>query len=134
MGRKDREVDLDYEDGAATGTIKDSGEIKKTYLYQVEIKLTRKERIPVTPVLNNIEIVNGFKLKHSHVDHFNEYERVLFLTDTHFGFRSDYFSEPETFHHRRFISDLLSVAIAIKLDAIVWGGDILDLADFSRYL
>lgn len=42
MGRRDRRVELDYQDGAATGSVRDTGLIAKEQLYQIKVWLTRR--------------------------------------------------------------------------------------------
>lgn len=57
---------------------------------------------------------------------------VLFIADPHFGFRWS----PEglrPFHVRPFITALLRIAQAEGPDTVIWNGDVLDLADWSRF-
>lgn len=135
MGRKDRQVDLRYNNGAATGFVKDSGKLFKTYLYQVKVKLTKKQRIPVIPVIEPVQILQKAELRKSEVlDSQDNATRVLFLTDPHFGFSVKPFEVAEPFHNRIFLSDLLAILIDLYfVDYVVWGGDILDLAEFSKF-
>jgi hypothetical protein len=144
MGRKDREMDVSYEAGAATGHIKDTGQIKKTYLYQITVKLTRRKRIAVHAVLEPIQVnmastpdgsptwVQSVLQSQSPKPKNKEKETVLFIADPHFGFEET-FEGMEPFHLRTFLSDLLTIGEAYQPDYVVWNGDLLDLADFSTF-
>lgn len=133
MGRSKKKVDLSWEDGAQSGYVQDDGTIHKEYLYQIEVKLTRRERVPVLPTLQPVEIINNIEFKKIRKSEGADVKRVIFVTDPHFGFSTPQFETPRPFHHRRFLSDLMCVAVSVRPDYVVWGGDILDLAEFSKY-
>lgn len=134
MGRKKKYVDLDIVDGVMTGIVEDLGTLHKEYLYQIEVKLERVERIAVRPVLQPIHISNDVKVPfqetHQNVDGL---KKILFITDPHFGFRTEPFEDPVAFHDRTFLSDLLAICEFEFPDYVIWGGDTLDLTDFSRF-
>lgn len=135
MGRKDKHVNVTWKKGVMTGHVEDTGGIHKEYLYQVEVKFTRKQRIAVGAVLEPVIIRSRkTKLRKKQVsNNKGEVVQAIFITDPHFGFRIDPFSAPIAFHNRIFLSDLLAIATTLGVDYIIWGGDILDLADFSRF-
>lgn len=130
IGRKSKEVDMTFEEGRVSGRLKDSGEIKKEYLFKIEVKLRRKNPVAVSPVIVPVQI------DFQPVKYFGEKddsgETILFITDPHFGYlRVDQKLVP--FQVRHFIGSLLEIAKEIQPDLIVWGGDILDLPGFSRF-
>lgn len=133
MGRKDREVALSFDEGVASGYVKDTGEIKKTYLYQIEVKLTRKQRLSVELVLSPVQIKNHQRPIKGAVKKPKGSTSIIFVTDPHFGFSTKPFEKPEPYHDRLFLSNLLAIARRVEPDYFVWGGDILDLAEFSRW-
>lgn len=133
IGRKAKTVDLEYLDGVASGTVVDTGEIKKEYLYQVTVELERIQPIPSGPVIFPISITSNTKPKNATVDGSENTRRILFVTDPHFGYREERFEKPKPFQNRGFLGDLLSIASSLVPEEIIWGGDMLDLADFSKY-
>lgn len=130
MGRKAKRVSLEWVAGKATGFVEDSGKIAKTYLYRINVKLTRINRVAVKPVLRpiNISVLTSAKS----VDYSEDGLRVLFIADPHFGFRQTW-QNLTTIHSRTFINGLLTIARAIRPNVTVWNGDLLDLAEFSRF-
>lgn len=58
--------------------------------------------------------------------------KVLFITDPHFG-HIRHLHGMETIHDRMFLSGLLEVARKVKPEYVIWNGDLLDLAEFSRW-
>lgn len=135
MGRKGREVDIEYVEGKATGFIKDGGKLHKEYLYQVTIKLTRKNRVAVKAVLNPIQIVSSYRnLPRVEQEEVDGEQEILFIADPHFGFKRTFTNKLEPFHDRLFLGGLLKVAEVHNPDHIVWNGDVLDLPDLSKFL
>lgn len=135
IGRKKKTVDLDIVDGVMTGLIEDHGEIHKEYLYQIEVRLERRERIAIKPVIQPIQITNNVVVPNRKESLSQEFEKqsILFITDTHFGFRTERFEKPVAFHNRVFLSDLLYISKILKPTITIWGGDTLDLAGFSKF-
>ena len=132
MGRKAKEVDLTWTDGKADGFVKDEGEINKTYLYQVEVKLTRKNRVAVKTVLHPINFT-VFGEAHP-TDHTKDDDdlTVLFIADPHFGFRRRA-EGLVPIQSREFLNALLTIAGIIKPNVTVWNGDVLDFAEFGSF-
>lgn len=81
------------------------------------------------PVLMPVDIVNKFQ---SVPKTKKRKGSILFITDPHFGFLNRN-GNLEPIHHRQFLSNLLALTQAEEIDGIVWGGDMLDLADASRF-
>jgi hypothetical protein len=132
MGRKDRKVSAVWTDGKKTGTEEDSGGINKSYLYQIDITMTRIKRVQVKlESLQPIEL--DFKPRViSNLPPIKRGIRVLFICDPHFGFHRKV-EGLVPIHHRKFLGSLLNVASQEKPDVVVWNGDVLDLADFSTF-
>jgi len=130
MGRKHKKVSLRWTAGKADGFVEDDGTIAKTYLYRIEVKLTRINRVAVKPVLRPI----NFSVLSSpiHVDHDDDGLKVLFIADPHFGFRRTR-KGLKPIHSRPFINGLLSIADIVKPNVTVWNGDVLDLAEFGSF-
>jgi hypothetical protein len=133
MGRKAKKVDLNWVDGSATGYVKDTGEIHKTYLYQVEVKLTRRNRVAVKPAITPIKFETPYPFATQAHPQNRPEETILHITDPHFGFIRQLDGELEPIHDRIFLASLLRVAELVKVDNVVWGGDMFDLADFSSF-
>lgn len=133
MGRAKKTSSISWEDGVMSGYSKDTGKIEKTWLYQIKIWLTRKERIAVIPVIKPVNVRRGRKFKKGVVDYTKDIFRVLFITDPHFGYTTELYSKPEPFHSREFLSDLLLIADEEAPDATVWAGDTVDFAEFSKF-
>lgn len=56
IGRKARQVDLAYEKGAATGTVKDTGQIKREQLFQVKATLVKKiEKLAIMEEIESLK-------------------------------------------------------------------------------
>lgn len=132
MGRKDKEVQMRWEGGRVVdGFIDDSGRIHKTYLYQIEMNLTRKRRIAVKPVFQPVELPPLRELP-ARVTNKMGHESVLFVADPHFGFRRTW-NGLDPIHHRRFLANLLAIAKEVQPTEVVWNGDALDMAEWGRF-
>lgn len=132
VGRKHTIKDLRIKSGTMSGSIMDDGEIKKEYLYQIEVKLTRIKRIAVKPVIKPVE-VNFTSRSYSVSKRHCVFKSILFVTDPHFGFRRQLDGELTPMHHRKFLSGVLGVAAMTRPDVVLWAGDMLDMADFSSF-
>ncbi len=132
VGRKNKKVDLTWQSGILSGHVEDDGSFTKTYLYQVTVKLTRINRVAVKATLRPIELkvlkseLSGRKFIHANTD------QVLFITDPHFGYKRQ-LGKLIPIHHRSFLSALLNIALVVKPEVVVWGGDVLDLAEFGTF-
>lgn len=133
MGRKNKKVSMEWIEGKANGHVEDDGTIHKTYMYQMKAKFERIERVAVSPVIKPIIVSSKARFAKAKKTPKTNKTHMLFVTDPHFGFRTRLFMEPETFHSRPFLSDLFAVIKSLKLDYVIWGGDTLDLADFSKF-
>ena len=137
MGRKKKQVDLNWEDGKATGSVLDEGEIHKEYLYRIAVSLTRINRIPVKAVLQPIQVVDDGLLKTDEpmlsLGTGDDPTEILFIADPHFGFKRLQDNTLLPFQDREFLGGLLSLSSYFKPDLIVWNGDALDLPDVSSF-
>lgn len=130
IGRKNKVVNISWEDGVMDGYVNDDGQIKKSYLYQIEIKFSRKERIKVSPKLEPINLnISPYKSPEINTD---PNDGILFITDPHFGF-SHRDGSMVPIHNRPFLNDLMYISKQLWPRQIIWGGDILDLSEFSNY-
>jgi hypothetical protein len=132
MGRKDRKVDLTWNDGRMDGTVQDDGNIRKTYLYRLDVKLARRKRIAVKAVLSPIEVKSEPIEKVDWPYEGKRQTKVLFIADPHFGLRRRN-GELIPIHHRAFVGSLMNVAQTVLPDIVIWNGDVLDLADWSSF-
>jgi len=131
MGRKGKEVNLKWTGGKADGYVKDTGKIHKSYLYKIEIKLTRRNRVAVKPVFQPIELAANEPAETKPIQP-SEAHKILFIADPHFGFRRHH-NRLEPMHDRRFIASLLQIHQWVHFDTVVWNGDALDLAGWSSF-
>ena len=130
VGAKSEEKNLKWEDGAISGYVKNDGKINKTYLYQIDIKLTRIKRIAVQAIFQPLNF--SILTESRNVDFDKTGIKILFIADPHFGFRRT----PDgmtPIHSRTFINSLLTVADFVKPNITIWNGDVLDLADFGHF-
>lgn len=134
MGRKHKVVDLEWVNGKADGFVRDDGELKKTYLYQIELKLTRRDRVAVKPVIQSINVQLPRNYQHpswrERVP--GDEGRALFIADPHFGYRLRR-GRLVPIHSRHFINALMAIAVEEEPSIVVWNGDLMDLADWSRF-
>lgn len=133
MGRKNKKVNLEWTNGRADGTVLDTGGFNKTYMYQMKATFVRKEPVAIKPVLRPVSVIVRERKSKSKPRKDRNVSHILFITDPHFGFLVHPFEKPITFHSRPFLSDLFELAKTLPLTGVVWGGDTLDLADFSKF-
>lgn len=132
VGRKNKEVHIRYEDGVLVeGNIDDFGTIHKDDLIQVKAWLIRHEPIPVRPTIQSVDFplnpINVEKAKLSNLS------LALVIPDIHFGFEKEHhFSNSlKPFHDRQALFVALQIARAVDLEALIFLGDLFDLADWS---
>jgi hypothetical protein len=128
--RKDKKVDMTFDCGVSSGYVKDTGKLTIEPLFQVEIKLVKKEPVALKPVVSPVEITvsSGKAVKPRK----SGWKRCLIITDPHFGFSRDLRTlKLINFHDRKALSVVLQVARSEIFDRIVVMGDVLDLADWS---
>ena len=141
IGRKNKKVDLHWKDGKISdgSSVFDEGQIQKEYLFQIELKLTKKKRVPVKAILQPIhlefpEFPKMYEEIMSDVDREpRTFEEVLFICDPHFGFSRTDSGNLVNYHDREFLGALLAIAHSNLPDYVVWNGDILDLPDMSSF-
>lgn len=117
-----------WEIGAKT----ENGEIIVEPLFQVKAYLKRRNLEPVWPHLVPVYLQKQRFKPRSNVDGILKCALVVF--DAHFGFSRDMVSgNLLPYHDRRVLNIGLQIAELSKPELIVFGGDILDLAEFGRY-
>lgn len=132
VGRKHTVKDLFVNQGTMDGRIQDTGEIKKEYLYQIEVKLQRRRPIAVKPVIRPLELTFTAPKRTPSAAEAEHLSTILFVTDPHFGYRR-LAGALSPIHHRKFLSGVIAVAQEVKPGIVVWGGDTLDMAEFSTF-
>lgn len=127
--RKDKK-DLVFEDGKITGTIEDKGDMTVQELIQVKVWLLKRKPDAIEPVIAPISLnIKPIGIPRSRS---SRRKRGLLIFDPHFGFRKDARTGAlSPFHDRRAISIAIQLAAKYLPDVTVWGGDILDLAEWS---
>lgn len=99
--------------------------------HQVSATLLRKEPIPLAPQVQPVTIKSrkrtGKKGRPHHGLH-----TALAIFDPHFGFSRNMRTQELTpFHDRRVLDIAVQLAHRLRPETIVWGGDMLDLPDWS---
>ncbi len=86
--RKDKAVDLDYEDGVITGTVKDSGGVNKVWMYQIKVWLQRKTptRVAAERLLESIG-TRSPKVPEIKRTKKGSYMLEVSIMDVHYGMR-----------------------------------------------
>lgn len=111
-------------------------------LWQVKAWLVRKKPIPIMPVLApvnlQVELPEIFA-----PSNLTGWRKLLYLPDAHFGFSRgmqssgadfDRLNERaglDSFHDREALDVALQIAQRGRFDEVIWGGDLLDLAEWS---
>lgn len=130
VGAKAKWVDLTYDDGRATGTVKEDG-LKIAPLYQVKVHLTRKQPIAVCPIIHPIECPEVFSFPEGKAPA-DTAQASLVLADLHVGFYRDlHMGELIPFHDQRAMSIAVQVARDRQPDRIDILGDVLDLPEWT---
>ena len=126
---KNIEKNLTYDDGKATGYVKQGG-IQKTTLWRIHAKLIRRKPVAVMPAVR--PIVSQVQYRASAPPQGAGLFRSLTFADTHFGFSKAIHNALLTpFHDRRALDLMVQLAASVKPDRIDILGDILDLPDWS---
>lgn len=129
--RKAEVKHIQYADGKATGFVDDDGQITIEPLYQIEIKLIRKEPISLSPVIQPVQVNLG-KLSLRKPGQRIKIKRTLHITDTQIGFlRNHNTGELIPFHDREAMALILALVDTIQFDQVAFGGDVLDLAEHT---
>jgi predicted phosphodiesterase/transposase len=108
-----------------------AGEGKKMPMYQVKASLTRrKPENPEWPILQPITIDENF-LPISH--HENQpTQKHLIMSDLHVGFNLVN-GEKQPYHLPKLMSNIIELVQEEKFDTIILNGDMLDMAQLSKY-
>lgn len=98
-------------------------------LWQVKGRFVRTNPEPILPVISPVEINLSITPK----DKYKANEGLLLhITDPHFGFsRNIDTGELVPYHDREALSVVLQIAQETDFDTVVWGGDIMDFAEWS---
>lgn len=116
-----------WEIGAKT----DEGEIVVEPLFQVKAYLKRRNLEPVWPHLAPVYLQRQkYKARKKVV---GEMRCALVVFDAHFGFSKDVSSRLLPYHDRRVLDIGLQIAEERRPEMVIFGGDILDLAEFGRF-
>lgn len=125
--------DLTYKDGVVNGWVKSEG-LQTIPLYGEVCKIwatfRRKEPIPIHPVIQPVACpattYKPPKPKRKGI------VRELYVGDAQIGYRRDFKSGLLVpFHDRRVLDLALQVAIASRVDAVRFGGDMLDMTEWT---
>lgn len=131
----DRQADLTWENGRITeGTVKQSGDVTIRQVFSVSAEFIRKDPITVRPVLQPIQLA-PFDKSDDHLTAPVEGRNTklwLCAGDAHIGFkRKGVARELVPLHDRRALSLFVQAVALLQPDGIVFGGDWLDLAEWS---
>jgi hypothetical protein len=131
VGRKDKQVDMSYEDGISNGSVKDSGKINVEPLYKIYISFIRKQPVRQEfPCIQPIKIDTKYTLPATPHGSSNDILEALLIPDIHFGFNRRG-REFEPFHDRKALDLILQVIKDRKPPTIVLMGDLLDMTEWS---
>ena len=100
--------------------------------HQVTAKLLRKQLQPLQPQVQPVNIRSRPLRRRMPGKVHHGYETTLFITDPHFGYlRNQKSGELLPFHDRRLLDIGLQMTLALRPQRIIFGGDTLDLPDWS---
>lgn len=112
-----------------------NGQLKGGYpiqMFQFKAKFIKTDPKPVLPAIEPINVNLG-ELPEPRPNLENS-NLLLHITDPHFGFsRNVDTGKLEPYHDRRALSILLQIARMVDFNAVAWGGDILDFAEWSSH-
>jgi hypothetical protein len=130
---KDRTVDLEYDGGAATGSVKQSNDMRFGQNVQVKVTLIPKKVAPIHPMIQPIEFVGKFKRPKPPKR--SAFTRHLIFGDPHFGFtRRVHDAKLTELHDRAALDIVVQIAAYAKPNRIDILGDLFDMAEFGKYL
>ena len=131
VGAKTAEKSIEWKDGIiVSGYVEDSGRITKENLYQVEVKLLRKNPVALEPILTPVQV----ELPELPIEPISRIwsGKTLMFSDPHFGFvRNLYTGQLDPFHDREALSLMIQLVATGEFDEVVIAGDLLDLAEWS---
>lgn len=115
--------DLKFEGGKISGHIKEEGKLNLVELSYIRVELVRKKPILLEPSLAKIDMGPldlPEPLKDRRTNHL-----VVYIPDPHFPYQDD-----------RSLDLILHFCVANRerISHIIWGGDVLDLREFSTFL
>jgi hypothetical protein len=128
--RANKEKDIVFEKGIATGYTKDYGGLYIAPLFQVQFSLERKVRLPFEPFISKVYVQS----KSRSVPHKGTgmLDMALVIPDTHFAFKRSRSGKLEPLHDRLAISVVLQVAESFSFSKIILLGDNFDFPDLTR--
>lgn len=125
----------EYNSWESFAKIRDNGheELVKVTLFQVKCRFIRKTPIKILPTIQPVHLDIHHKPNGAKVQSRRD-KLVLFLPDPQFGFKRNLRTNKlDPFHDRKALSVALQIAKHLQPDVVIWGGDILDLAEFSDH-
>ena len=130
QGQSKREdSDLQFDEGRITGSVKKGGVIVVT-MFGVYVKLVRRHPVEIHPVIK--PVLSSTTYSDPPSPRTAGLLRELALFDPHYGFWKrvrDAHLEP--MHDRRALDVALQIAVAAHVDGITFGGDDLDMAEWT---
>lgn len=107
--------------------------IVKVTLFQVKCRFIRRVPIKIQPVIHPV-LVEFPSRASAAIATTRTAGLALFLPDPQFGFKRNLRTQKlDPFHDRLALSVALQVSEQLQPDIVVWGGDVLDLAEFSDH-
>jgi len=132
QGQSKREIGhLDFDEGKITGSLDKGGVIVVT-MFGVYVKLVRRTPVEIHPVITPIQAVVPVAFRAPPPPSTTGLLRELALFDPHYGFWKrvrDAHLEP--MHDRLALDVALQIAVAARVDGITFGGDDLDMAEWT---
>jgi len=128
--RREESKELTFENGVIDGWANDTGGIHIEPIFQVKVRLVRKEPIAVRPVVSPVNL--NIRYRKAKAPNESRHSRALIIADTHVGFlRNMRTGKMSPLHDRNAMSTVLSILDHVKFEEIILAGDILDLAEWS---
>ena len=132
--RKKKYIDMAWNEGKVTGSVRDDGEINIQPMFAVRVKFVR--RVPVRiefPPLQQIVINSSIPIESIEKKVVpNSLKKCIVISDAQMGFKRDFRTgHLRPFHDRRILDIILQAIIISQPDLILYLGDMFDLTDWS---
>lgn len=128
VGAKAKKADLKWTDGRIDGSLEERGLVIAP-LWQVKVWLIRREPVAVRPVIQPVEC--GYTAREALLPE-KGLTRAMFVGDAQMGYKRDAADgRLVEFHDRRVLDLALQVAFAAGVDLVYFGGDLLDMTDWT---